>query len=242
MKIAAAQIRPFPGDIERNTQRHLELIEKALSPGADLLIFPELSLTGYEPKLAQELAFSPDDKRLELFREISDKESISIGVGLPLREKEGVRIGMMIFQPGQSLQLYAKQFLHEDELPYFVPGRGQLIFTVDNCWVAPAICYESLLPEHADCAVAGGAEMYAASVAKSAGGLAKAYAHYPKLAKQYGIPVLMSNACGPCDDFISAGESAIWNSEGELAGKLDETSEGILVLDLESGETIYRYF
>ena len=43
------------------------------------------------------------------------------------------------------------------------------------------------------------------------------------------MTVLMANCLGPCDDFIGAGQSAIWNSRGKLAGKLNHAREGIIM-------------
>lgn len=59
MKIAIVQARPATGDIAANVSRHLELIDFA--DGADIVIFPELSLTGYEPALAKTLSLDPGD-------------------------------------------------------------------------------------------------------------------------------------------------------------------------------------
>ena len=61
MKIAVAQARPVKGDIQANISNHLKLIEQASLEGADAVFFPELSLTGYEPTLAKELAGNQDD-------------------------------------------------------------------------------------------------------------------------------------------------------------------------------------
>lgn len=56
MKIAIAQTRPFKGDISANIETHKKLIELAISYKADTIFFPELSVTGYEPELAKDLA------------------------------------------------------------------------------------------------------------------------------------------------------------------------------------------
>jgi predicted amidohydrolase len=128
--------------------------------------------------------------------------------------------------------------LHADELPYFVAGSGQVVLQATDGVVAPAICYESLLDEHCDAAVALGATLYVASVAKSAKGVAKADAHYPVIARRHSLPVLMANCVGPCDDFEAAGGSAIWNARGERVARLPATGEGALLLDTATGETL----
>ena len=74
MKLCVAQIRPVKGDIPANIERHKKFISMAVSNSADIIIFPELSLTGYEPTLAQELAADKNDNRFNDFQNISDKE------------------------------------------------------------------------------------------------------------------------------------------------------------------------
>lgn len=240
MKICTAQIRPLKGNILKNIEQHKKLINLAAANGADIIFFPELSLTGYEPKLAKELATIPLDNRLDDFQNMSDLKNITIGVGLPLNNIRGILISMVIFQPGKSRQIYSKQHLHEDELPYFVNGEGKLMLRMDNTKLAPAICYESLLPEHSKEAFENGAEIYLASVAKSANGIAKAYKHYPEVARKYGMIVLMSNCVGQSDDFESVGKSAIWNSSGTMVGAMDEVSEGMLMIDTET-EAVFEW-
>ena len=73
MKICAAQARPIKGDVQRNIESHKKLVDLAVSKGTDAIIFPELSLTGYEPTLAKELAIPPEDKRLDNFQHQRDQ-------------------------------------------------------------------------------------------------------------------------------------------------------------------------
>jgi predicted amidohydrolase len=233
MKFALAQTKSIKGNIAANIENHCRLINRALAENTDAIFFPELSLTGYEPELAEDLATTPDDARLSVFRQMSDRHNIIISVGMPIRTAKGIEISMLIFQPNQPLQIYAKQQLHPDEFPYFVEGNQQVLLWPDTMKVAPAICYESLQISHSRHAcLALGAKVYLASVAKSQKGIDKAYEHYPVIAKEYRMSVLMVNCVGYCDNFESMGGSAFWNSEGDLVAALDNKSEGILVIDL----------
>jgi predicted amidohydrolase len=236
MKIGLAQLRPFKGDLKKNIVAHKRLLDVAILKEADVVVFPELSLTGYEPKLCKELASHQDDERLDDFQTLSDTHRMTICVGMPTKSSSGVRISMIIFQPGQPRLTYSKQHLHVDELPYFIPGEEQIILTTHNKKVAPAICYESLLPEHSASVHKSGAQIYLASVAKSSNGIYKAFKHYPEIARQYSMIVAMSNCIGPCDDFESVGKSSIWNKEGILLGQLDDRNEGILLVDMDTEE------
>jgi predicted amidohydrolase len=234
MRICVVQTRPVKGEIEKNIEIHKKFIDLAISQGTNMIFFPELSLTGYEPKLAKNLATTQDDKRLDDFQKMSDSHHITVGVGMPIKSNSDISIGMIIFQPHKSRQTYSKQILHSDELPYFVKGQQEIILTSEDKRIAPAICYESLQPEHAERAFKNKAEIYIASVAKSVNGVAKAVKHYPNIAKQYSMTVLMSNCLGPCDDFESVGKSAIWNKNGLLVGQLNETAEGTLLYDTDT--------
>ena len=234
MKIGIVQTKSEKGNIESNSASHKKWIEIAVSEKADLIAFPELSLTGYEPKLAKELATDPNDSRLNEFQKISDFNQITIAVGLPTKSDLGILISMVIFQPNQARSIYSKQKLHSDEKPYFIEGKEQTLLTLKDMKIAPAICYESLQPEHSEYASELGAVLYLASVAKSQTGIEKAFTHFPKIANKYSMPVLMSNCIGYCDTFKSAGQSAIWNKNGVLIGKLDDQKEGILIYDTKT--------
>lgn len=240
MKIGIAQIRPIKGDISKNIEKHKKLIKLASSLNANSIFFSELSLTGYEPELAKDLAILYDDSLLDDFQKISNVDNITIGLGMPIKTKTGIQISMIVFQPNSLRQVYSKQKLHTDELPYFEIGNQQVILNVDNKKIAPAICFESLQNDHSEQANKLGAEIYLASVAKSQNGLNKAIIHYPEVAKKYSMFVLMSNCIGYCDNFESVGGSAVWTKNGQLVGSLDNKNEGILVFDTETEEVLER--
>lgn len=240
MKICIAQTKSVKGNVAANIEKHLKFIELALSCNADALFFPELSLTAYEPELAIKLATDQNDQRLAVFQERSDTNNILIGLGLPTVAASKTRISMIIFEPNHPRQTYSKQQLHADELPYFETGEGQVLIKANAKTIAPAICYESLQSTHVEDAFKLGADVYLASVAKPANGVVKAFNHYPTIAKQYAMPVLMANSIGYCDNFLSVGHSAVWTKEGKLVGQLDDKTEGILVFDIETEEIVKR--
>ena len=130
--------------------------------------------------------------------------------------------------------LYSKQLLHSDELPFFKCGNEQIILSVEGIKVAPAICYESLQYKHIRKVSKFGADIYLASVAKSQRGIEKAFKHYPKVAQDFSMHVLMANSIGYCDNFESAGQSSIWNDKGNLLVSMNETDEGLLIFDTKN--------
>lgn len=231
MRISVAQIKPIKGDVFANMHIHLEVMQRAALQKVDALFFPELSLTGYEPELAGALSIWPADPSLDEFQECSNRLKMVVGVGMPTKSEWGIHISMIIFQPSSPRLTYSKQQLHADECPYFVSGNEQLLVSLKDQLIAPAICYESLLQDHAQLAHKLGAAYYMVSAAKPERAMERALIHYPQVAKTYSIPVLLSNAVGYCDNFESVGQSAVWTKSGILAGQLDNKEEGLLIFD-----------
>jgi predicted amidohydrolase len=240
MKICVAQTKPFKGDIQRNIDHHNKLIDLAVSHGAETIIFPELSLTGYEPELSKELATDKDDSRFEVFQKISNTRQIIIGVGVPTKNNAGTCISIVLFQPHKTRQLYSKKYLHPDEEAFFISGQNTIGLAGDKTNIALAICYELSVPGHSEKAFNSGAEIYIASVAKSVAGVEKAIESLSGIATKYSMTVLMANCIGHCDNFESGGKTSAWNNKGLLAGQLNDTDEGILIIDTNTQELIEK--
>ncbi len=212
----------------------MEFIERAIKLKADLIIFPELSITNYEPDLAKELATDIKSYIFNPFQEFSNKKEITIGIGMPTEATNGINISMLIFQPNMERTVYSKQMLHSDELPYFVCGKNQTFLTIKGIKIAIGICYEALQREHFLNAKSQNIDLYIASVAKPKSGIEKVYNHFPKIANEFNTPILMSNCIGHCDNFMSVGQSAIWNKKGILIKQLNVNNQGVLIYDTET--------
>lgn len=239
MKICVVQTRPVKGDIQANITNHKRLIDLAISHDAGTIIFPELSVTGYEPELANELAMGANDLRLDDFQEISDNKSITIGVGVPTKNDRGICISMIVFQPRKKRQIYSKKYLHEDELPFFVHGENTNALLGETN-VALAICYELSVPQHAEDAVKSGAGIYIASAVKTKSGVEKSIQRLSEIARNYSLIVLLSNCIGISGGYDCDGRTSAWNNKGVLLGQLGEKKEGILIMDTETEEIIQK--
>lgn len=237
MKICVVQTNPVKGDIPKNISHHKTLINLAIAHDVDTIIFPELSLTGYEPELAKNLATHQDDYRLDDFQRISDSHKVTIGVGVPIKNSTATNISMVIFQPGKDRQTYHKRYLHPDEEEFFV-GAGSTGHIGNEKDIALAICYEISVHEHAEEAFNEGTKIYIASVAKFKSGIDKAIRRLSEIAQKYSMTVLMSNCIGYSDGQECAGKTSIWNNKGELLGQLDDINEGVLIIDTETQELI----
>jgi predicted amidohydrolase/GNAT superfamily N-acetyltransferase len=240
MKICIAQTKSLCGAIEKNISSHLSTIEKAVSLNADIIIFPELSVTNYEPSLAPKLATKIDDPLFAPFQSRSTRNNITIGVGMPTICAEGLRISMLIFQPKKSRSLYSKRILPLDEKSIFSPGIDQTILNIHGIKIALGICFETLQRSHFIEAIKNKADIYVASVAKSNEGIQRAVDHFKQLSKEFNTPILMSNCVGPADNFIAAGQSSVWNRTGICLDRLDSTNNGLIIYDI-SRETSEKH-
>jgi len=238
MKICVAQTKPIKGDIQQNIENHIRLVKLAIAEESDVIIFPELSLTGYEPELAQKLATDKDDVRFDAFQKLSSVNQLIIGAGLPI--KNGSGISMLIFHPDKEKQVYFKQYLYAGEDKFFISGNN-LANLIYGESIAPAICYELSVPMHSERAFKRGATFYMASVVESVEGVDKSMVKLAEIAKKYSMTVFMSNCIGKTGIYNAAGKTSIWNKKGELLKQLNDNEEGVLLLDTTSNETLLKY-
>lgn len=234
MKIALAQIQSHKGSIEKNIELHSHCIKLTSKNGADAIFFPELSLSGYEPTLAKDLKIKLDDQRLLPFQKLSDRHKMTIALGAPLDSNNEVQIALFIFQPNKAISIYAKQWLHDDEKPFFKPGCDYGYIELNNQHISLAICYESLRNEHLQQALLHQPDFYLACTAKSKKGVDKAQIQFKSISRKHKLSVLFCNSVGRADDFIGAGSSAVWSAEGKLLAELTKDEQELLIFDTES--------
>lgn len=238
MRVAIAQIEAIKGNVEKNIETHLKWIKQAIQNNVDIVIFPELSLTGYEPDLAEELATNQDDSRLDEIQNLSDQNKITIGVGLPTRIGRDIFVSMIIFQPQKERITYSKQYLYPTETPIFTAGKNPLVFNLDTEIIAPAICYELSNKEHYEYANLNNATIYIASVLNSVGGVDADLKKLSDIAMNYNMIAFMANYIGKSGGYECAGKSSVWNEKGELIGQLGDKEEGLIIYDTKSKEIV----
>lgn len=233
--VAAAQSASTRGDLELNLAEHLRFMDTAASAGAHLVVFPELSLTGYELDLASELQLRTDDPRLEPLKEAAAKHAMHVLAGGPCESgREKPYLGAFMVSSGPTV-CYAKIHVHESEEPFFTAGEDGCAMSIAGVPVGFAICADTNHPSHAADAAARGVELYAASVMKT---LAKYPAHAATLesyAAQHRMAVMTANYAGSTGGSESAGKSAIWNDHGELVAMAETNAAALVVARREKG-------
>ncbi|MFA7943282.1 carbon-nitrogen hydrolase family protein [Pseudomonas brenneri] len=237
LTLASAQTCSIAGDLAANIERHLALMVAAAEHDVQLLVFPELSLTGYEPFLAMELAIAPDDAVLTPLREMARELNMTAVVGMPIRlpSSTGVLIGALVLAADGSLAVYSKQHLHSGEELAFMPGQGGEALVWGDDRIALAVCADFSHASHPRDAAALGATIYAAGVLISDGGYAADSALLQGYAGEHSMVVLMANHGGPSGGWVCAGRSAIWGCDGALIAAAPGVGDALVIARREAG-------
>jgi predicted amidohydrolase len=227
--IAAAQTRSVKGDVEANVRVHVDCVRVAAGQGADLVVFPELSLTGYEPELASGLTLTADDGRLHELRDVARRHGMTVIAGAPIASQgDRPHIGALIFAPDGTF-LYAKQHLHAGEERFFSPGDRACVVEAKGLRVGVAICADTARPSHPQEAAANGATVYVAGVLIPESGYAADAALLRQYASAHRMAVAMANHSAPSGGWIPAGKSAIWDERGELVACAAGSEDALVI-------------
>jgi predicted amidohydrolase len=180
------------------------------------VLFPELSLTGYDRSLTIDDALTASDPRWQRLQAVADTHNIVVVAGTPIASPAGLHIGTVSFVPGTGVTTYLKQYLHEGEEAAFVPGQGGARLVISDQVVGLAICADMTHPEHARAAAESGSTIYAAACFITEEGYATDAALLQRYARDHRMLVLMANYGAPLGGWSSAGRSAIWSDNGTL--------------------------
>jgi predicted amidohydrolase len=233
MKVAAAQTLPKDNDILANIADHIRFANGAADQGASLIVFPEMSLTGYLMETAQEHAFIENDVRLQPLQQIANERNIIIAAGAPLEINSKLYIGKFIIQPGNLVSIYTKQFLHEGEERFYTSSFDHdPILELSGQKLSFAICADINNPLHSLNASKTGTTIYIAGIYYRSGRVDYAHEMLGNYAQAHNMHVLMANYAGPSHQFTGGGMSAYWNNKGELVEQLDGNNEGLLIAEL----------
>lgn len=228
--LAAAQSMSVAGELSRNVAHHLRFCTIAADRGVQLLVFPELSLTGYELTIARANAVHPDSSDLHPLRHLATAAHMTIVVGVPmLNATDELHIAALAFRPDGSVLTYTKEHVHESEEEVFTRGSGGPTLPVQDATVALAICADATHPQHAARAAEGGANVYAVGVMIDESGYARKSALLRNYALEHTMAVLMANYAGATGGCVSAGKSALWSEDGQLLAATTGAEEALVV-------------
>ena len=242
-RLGAAQTIPVAGDVTANVGEHLRLTELAASASPDVLLFPELSLTGYELALAPSLAFSENDDRLAPLVDAAVRLSMTLIVGAPVRLDGALHIGAFILTPRGTVDLYTKHHLGAFEsardnaggpVPppeerFFSPGNRNPRVRLKDRSGAVAVCADSQHRSHAQNAATAGATIYFSAQFAIPLHLGYKLSRLTESAVTHGMTIVFANFGGPTGGLAAAGSSGIWSSQAEPVVQLGGHGSGVAI-------------
>ncbi|MFC4609870.1 carbon-nitrogen hydrolase family protein [Streptomyces maoxianensis] len=237
MRIAAAQFASVPRDVGANVHAMHGLLDAASGRGADLVVFSELAVTGYELALIAKdpaLWVAPDDPRLDPIREACRAHRTAAVVNCAAARTDSERpaiTSLVIDSRGELLTRYEKRHLHGPELDVFGAGTAEGRFTLGGVRFALAICYDNRFPELAERAKDDNCQVYVASSALDVEN-DSFEAVYPVRARDNGLYVVLGNAVGFSGAGDCRGGSAVWGPDGSVIVDAGEAAPGLAVAEL----------
>jgi NAD+ synthetase len=253
VRVALAQLNPTVGDLSGNRALAEDAARKAEAGGADLVLLPELALTGYPPMdLLERKGFVRDQLReLDRLAAASENISIVIGAALPVNESDGTR-GLcncaVLLQGGRRSAIQAKTLLPTydvfDEKRHFAPARTRTVVPAGAGLPALGLTVcEDVWNEKLGYTVdplgelaAAGAQL-ALNVSASPFHLGKGPERremVASLAARHGLPVCFCNQVGGNDELIFDGASFVVDGRGRVIAALPAFEPALQIVDLET--------
>jgi predicted amidohydrolase len=211
LSIAVAQPLCVPYEVAVNAVTHAATVGSA---GARVVVFPELSLTGYELDAP---ALTVEDPRLApIVEACAEAESLAL-VGAPVHGEAGrSHIAMLAVEGTGATVAYHKVWLSTTESNRFTPGSKPAVLEVDGWRLGLAICKDTGIPQHASDTAALGIDAYVAATLKSAEEAALQDERARRVATDHHVWVAVASFAGSTGGGYAqaAGRSSIWTSDG----------------------------
>ncbi|WP_326590963.1 carbon-nitrogen hydrolase family protein [Streptomyces sp. NBC_01294] len=234
MRIAAAQMTCAPGDVPANAARAAALAATARDQGAELVVFPELTLTGYElAALAADpgLWTAADDPRLDPLR--SAGIATAVNVALPTGGPRPAIATLVHDADGAHVTTYAKQHLFRHEQEVFQAGEGDGRFALGGIRFSLGICYDNHFPGLPGRGAADGCRVHLASSLYGTGdGIHERATVYPGIARDHGLYVVLANHVGPAGPWTGCGRAALWAPGGALLAEADDRTPSVVTAEV----------
>lgn len=239
--VAMAQFDFVVGDTQGNADRIIEYSRRALDElGADLVVFPELALSGYPP---EDLLFhSGLRRRVEssMARIRDEVKDIAVLVGFPDYDGDDIYNAAVVWQDGRELARYRKQLLPNygvfDERRYFESGSEPAVFTINGIRLGINVCEDVWGSRPAADARAAGAEVLVAINGSPYGRTSQLRREevVRSRVREIGIPAVYLNMVGGQDELVFDGGSFVMDSEGEITTRAAAFDEGLIGVRLKA--------
>lgn len=212
LRLTAAQPLCVPLDVAANALAHADAVRAAR---ARVVVFPELSLTGYE--LDAPVVPTDDPRLAPLVRACADTGALALA-GAPVA---GDHIGVLAVTGAGVTVAYRKMCLGGAEARRFRPGDTPAVLTVDGWRVGLAVCKDTGVAEHAQRTVALGVDVYAAGVLESVQDTAVVHERAHRIAVTHRVWVAVASFAGSTGGGYTeaAGRSGVWTPRGEVRAR-----------------------
>lgn len=241
MKIVMAQINTLVGDIKGNTQRILDVCVDQSALGVDMVVFPELTLTGYPPEDLLLRQHTTDLTAAALERLCRDLPAeIAVVVGYPRRQGDRLFNSAGVLYNGTVLAEYDKQCLPNyqvfDEKRYFEAGADTCVVTIKGLPIGLTICEDIWHPHPAANAAAAGAQVLINLNASPfhRGKQSQRTAQVSALARTHALPILYVNQVGGQDELVFDGGSFAVDARGDIQNRAIEFAEVMASVEIET--------
>lgn len=236
---AIAQSHFMVGDIQANVKKMRALAISARDQGADVIVFPELSLLGYPP---EDLLLRPTlaGRVKTALTQLSDVDDIVMIVGYPHVDHHGTFNSAAILHNGQQKGFYHKQHLPNygvfDERRYFDKGRNQVLFDYKGITIGLLICEDVWQQQPIADLKASGAEV-AVVLNASPFEVGKQQQRHEVLAARSSenqLPIIYANCVGGQDDLVFDGGSMVMQADGSVAHEAPRFLSTLLLTNFDS--------
>jgi NAD+ synthase (glutamine-hydrolysing) len=246
VRLALAQINTTVGDLDGNRELILRRLEDARAAGAEIVVFPELAVTGYPP---EDLLLRPGFVRAaerSLQSIASRTDDVIALVGAPLYDRD-LYNACAVCAGGEVRAVYRKRFLPNygvfDEDRYFAPGHDLLLLSYAGALIGPTVCEDMWQPgpPATDLALAGAELLVNLSASPFHIGKDREREEmFVARARDNVCFVAFCNAVGAQDELIFDGHSVVLDDEGQVLARAPGFEEALLVVDVEPRAAIGR--
>jgi NAD+ synthase (glutamine-hydrolysing) len=246
IRIGLCQINTTVGDIEGNTKKIIDYVAKGKKMGADLLVFPEMAVTGYPP---EDLLLMPKfiDANLRAVNKIAKSTSFITAIVGFVHKDGDIFNSAALLHHGKMIDVYSKTYLPNygvfDEDRYFHAGKENFIFTLKSTPIGVSICEDLWYPGDPvrTQALYGGAELIVniSSSPYHAGKSIFREKMFSTRASDNLATLAYCNLVGGQDELVFDGGSLIIDQRGELIVRGKQFQEDLVLADLDM-ESVFR--